>query len=215
MSNIITSAALLLAFGIFAARPLAIAEEQLHAGAFVQDITAPFDSLIINGGFTEHKRGKMNPGDLKARCFVLQQGGATIAIAVVDSCMMPRTVCDLAKELTTKATGIPPERILITATHTHSAPSTLDEALRLRIGGKGDGASRGNLILQGGERIFNGSSQTALQGWHHVVISHDGTTMTEGRNKHLNVTKTELGRNPGIAGGSIGNSQVTEAPAKD
>ena len=129
MTNIITSAALLLAFGIFAARPLTIAEEQLHAGAFVQDITAPFDSLIINGGFTEHKRGKMNPGDLKARCFVLQKGGATIAIAVVDSCMMPRTVCDLAKELTTKVTGIPPERILITATHTHSAPSTMDYCL--------------------------------------------------------------------------------------
>ena len=41
--------------------------KQLHAGAFVQDITAPFDSLIINGGFTERKRGKMNPGELKAR----------------------------------------------------------------------------------------------------------------------------------------------------
>ena len=102
---------------------------QLKAGAFVQDVTPPFDSLLINGGFLERRRGKMNPGDLKARCFVLERGDVTIAIAVVDSCMIPRDVCDQAKALASKATGIPPERILITATHTHSAPSTMDYCL--------------------------------------------------------------------------------------
>ena len=99
------------------------------AGAFIQDVTPPFESLLINGGFLERRRGKMNPGDLKARCFVLERGDVTIAIAVVDSCMIPRDVCDQAKALASKATGIPPERILITATHTHSAPSTMDYCL--------------------------------------------------------------------------------------
>lgn len=102
---------------------------QLHAGAFVQDITAPFDSLLINGGFVEKRRGKMDPGDLSARCFVLQQGKTTIAMVVVDSCMIPRTVCERAKTLAERATGIPAECILISATHAHSAPSTMDFCL--------------------------------------------------------------------------------------
>ncbi|MFP6899636.1 MAG: LamG-like jellyroll fold domain-containing protein, partial [Opitutales bacterium] len=44
---------------------------------------------------------------------------------VVDSCMMPRPVLDKAKALAAKRTGIPSDRILVSATHTHSAPSTL------------------------------------------------------------------------------------------
>ena len=47
-------------------------EPKLHAGAYIQDVTPPFDKLLINGSFTERYRGKMNPGDLKARCFVLE-----------------------------------------------------------------------------------------------------------------------------------------------
>ncbi|NNE90612.1 MAG: hypothetical protein HKN23_03105, partial [Verrucomicrobiales bacterium] len=116
-----------LAFSVCANAPAA--EDELLAGAYVQDVTGSFDSLIINGGFTEKRRGKMNPGDLNARCFVLRSGKTTIAIAVVDSCMIPRTVCDRAKTLASKATGIPPENILICATHTHSAPSTMDYCL--------------------------------------------------------------------------------------
>ena len=39
--------------------------------------------------------------------------------------------------------------------------------------------------------------------------------MTEGRSKHLNVTKNKIGLNPSMAGGSIGNFLVSETPAKD
>ena len=103
--------------------------QPLRAGAYVQDVTSSFDSYIVSGGFTERRRGKMNPGDLKARCFVLQRGKASIAIAIVDSCMIPRTVCDEAKKLASKQTGIPTDRILIAATHTHSAPSVMNYCL--------------------------------------------------------------------------------------
>ena len=41
------------------------AEPSLRAGAYVQDVTGSFDSLLVSGGFTERRRGKMNPGDLK------------------------------------------------------------------------------------------------------------------------------------------------------
>jgi hypothetical protein len=39
--------------------------------------------------------------------------------------MMPRELLDRAKELAQKTTGIPPDRILISATHTHSAPAAM------------------------------------------------------------------------------------------
>ena len=106
-----------------------LAEQNLLAGAHVQDITPPFDSLLINGGFVERRRGKMQPGDLKARCFVLQRGEVSIAVAVVDSCMIPRDLCDRTKALASQKTGIPIDRIVIAATHTHSAPSTMDYCL--------------------------------------------------------------------------------------
>ena len=107
-------------------------EQPFRAGAHVEDVTGSFDSYIVSGGFTERKRGKMNPGDLKARCFVLQRGKVSIAIVIVDSCMIPRTVCDEAKKLASKKTGIPTDRILIAATHTHSAPSVMDYCLGTR-----------------------------------------------------------------------------------
>jgi hypothetical protein len=94
MPNPITSASILLTLLI----PWAVSaqgdERPLRAGAYVQDVTGSFDSYIVSGGFTERRRGKMNPGDLKARCFVLQRGKVTIAIAIVDSCMIPRTMCE-------------------------------------------------------------------------------------------------------------------------
>ena len=124
MSNIINRLSILIALSSFWA-PSVQAEQPLRAGAYVQDVTGSFDSYIVSGGFTERRRGKMNPGDLKARCFVLQRGKLSIAVAIVDSCMIPRTVCDEAKKLASKATGIPTDRILIAATHTHSAPSVM------------------------------------------------------------------------------------------
>ena len=84
---------------------------------------------LINGGFVERRLVKMRPGDLKARCFVLQRGEVSIAVAVVDSCMIPRDVCDRTKALASQKTGIPIDRIVIAATHTHSAPSTMDYCL--------------------------------------------------------------------------------------
>ncbi len=60
-----------------------------------------------------------------AKCLVLDDGSIRLAIVVVDSCMMPRELLDRAKELAREKTGIPTERILISATHTHSAPAAM------------------------------------------------------------------------------------------
>jgi hypothetical protein len=48
-----------------------------------------------------------------------------VAIVVADSCMMSREVLDEAKAAAAKATGIPMDHMLISATHTHTAPSSM------------------------------------------------------------------------------------------
>ena len=59
---------------------------------------------------------------LHARAVVLEGGGTKIAITLVDSCYIKREEMDRAKALASKRTGIPVNRMLISATHSHSAP---------------------------------------------------------------------------------------------
>ncbi len=59
---------------------------------------------------------------LHSRALVLDDGSLQLAIAVVDSCYIPRSVLDEAKERASKATKIPTNRMLVSATHTHTAP---------------------------------------------------------------------------------------------
>lgn len=103
-------------------------EPILLAGAHAIDISPEKLPAIRNGGFLQRVEDTvLDP--LHARCFVLKSEEETIAIAVVDSCMIPRDVCHEAKELTHQKTGIAVDRILISSTHTHNAPSVMDMCL--------------------------------------------------------------------------------------
>ncbi len=105
-----------------AAAPLSAQNKVFRAGAHAQDITPIKFPISVNGGMQDRQATKVHDR-LHARCLVLDDGAGKIAIAVCDSCMIPREVTDSAKLLAQKATGIPPERILISATHTHTAPT--------------------------------------------------------------------------------------------
>ena len=98
------------------------AQPLLRAGAVAIDVTPLKLPVIINGSMTERTADKI-VDRLHARCLVLDDGTTTIAIVVVDSCMMPRQLLDHAKQLASQATGIPTSRMLISATHAHSVPS--------------------------------------------------------------------------------------------
>ena len=97
-------------------------DKTFRAGAFAIDVTPRNLPAIINGGVSQRTADRV-VDPLHARCLVLDDGTAQIAIVVVDSCLMPRPLLDEAKKLASAATGIPTERMLISATHTHSAPS--------------------------------------------------------------------------------------------
>ncbi len=97
------------------------ARAELQAGTAVIDITPQQWPLAPRGSFTPRPMESAHD-PLNVRCLVLDDGDTRIALAVVDSCMVHRDVLDPAKQQASEATGIPPEHILVSATHTHSAP---------------------------------------------------------------------------------------------
>ncbi|MYB51146.1 MAG: hypothetical protein F4X77_02935 [Acidobacteriia bacterium] len=93
----------------------------LRAGAAAVDITPRDWPLPMIGSFRYRPAtGAHDP--LHSRALVLDDGTETVAIAIVDSCYVPRETLDEAKRLAQAKTGIPADRVLIAATHTHSAP---------------------------------------------------------------------------------------------
>lgn len=92
---------------------------RLLAGAALSNITPPLGQLIV-GNWTPVPATHIHD-ELHARCLVLDDGATRVAIVVADNVGIPRRVLDEAKRLTRQHTGIPVDRILIAATHTHSA----------------------------------------------------------------------------------------------
>src|SRR5687767_2807768 len=104
--------------------PMDAAEPLLRAGAAIVDISPTNFPVLVNAMFTERSATRtVDP--LTARAIVLDNGQMRLALVVVDTCMMPRELIDAAKEAAEKSTGIPVERMLVSATHTHSAPSAM------------------------------------------------------------------------------------------
>ena len=95
-----------------------------HAGVSAVDISPVTLPALRNGGFLQARCDRVDD-PLYARCLVIGDGEETIAIVIIDLCVFPRTLCDEIKRLASKETGIPTNRILISATHTHCAPSAM------------------------------------------------------------------------------------------
>ncbi len=101
-----------------------IADGAIRAGAFEVDITPTEFPIMVSGGFLA-KQLTSADGKLHARAIVLDDGAKRIVIAVADSLMIPRELIDRVKVRAAAITGIPVERMLISATHTHSAPPVM------------------------------------------------------------------------------------------
>lgn len=99
---------------------------RLTAGAATSNITPPLGEPIV-GNWTPVPATYVHD-ELHARCLVLDDGGTRIAIVVADNVGIPRRVLDEAKKQIQKHTGIPPERVLISSTHTHSATTARTSA---------------------------------------------------------------------------------------
>ena len=96
---------------------------KLQVGAAVVNINPEQFPVIVNGGMLSRTATEIKT-TVNARAVVVRDESEQIAIVVVDSCMVPKELLDDAKNRASKETGIPADQILISATHTHTAPSS-------------------------------------------------------------------------------------------
>ncbi|MBM3784845.1 MAG: hypothetical protein FJW30_10825 [Acidobacteria bacterium] len=94
------------------------AGEPFFAGAAKRLIT-PSPLLPISGGMGMPTPATARQGELTARALVLRSGGESIAIVSIDVLGFPSV---LGNQVRTLVPRLAPERIVIGATHTHSAP---------------------------------------------------------------------------------------------
>jgi neutral ceramidase len=92
-----------------------------RAGAARGDITPELGIMIVGGFNPEPAKHIHDP--LFVRALVFDDGRQRIAFAICDNLGLPREVCDEARRLTEKQTGIPISHVLVAGTHSHSAGS--------------------------------------------------------------------------------------------
>lgn len=95
-----------------------IVAADFRAGAAVKVIT-PDPLLPVSGGMGPAHPATEKRGELTARAFVLADADTTVAIVGIDVLGFPAVLADRVRALVPR---LPPEAMLIGATHTHSAP---------------------------------------------------------------------------------------------
>jgi len=93
----------------------------LRAGAAVADVT-PAIGVSLNGLLQMLGPVKEVHDPLQARCLALDNGQSRMVIVLCDSCLISGELIDKAKSLAQEESGLPADRMLIAATHTHMAP---------------------------------------------------------------------------------------------
>ncbi len=107
------------------AQPSAGDHPRLSAGAAKSDITPTKWPVDLVGSFSRRLADRAwDP--LHARALVLSDGSVEIAIVTVDSCYVPINVFDEAKRRIHQQCSIPIDQMLMSATHTHTAPASRD-----------------------------------------------------------------------------------------
>jgi len=95
-----------------------IARAEFRAGIAVRNVT-PVPLLPVSGGMGPSHSATNKLGELTVRALVLADGANKVAFVSTDFLGFPSVLGNRARVL---VRGIPPENILIGATHTHSAP---------------------------------------------------------------------------------------------
>lgn len=106
------------------ARPLTLqaeqADEPLQVGIAETEITPP-DGFPMAGYYHERlANGQRDP--LKAKAIVFRQGETTAAFVIADLTAIARDLCVEVRREASKQTGIPEPYIVVSATHSHTAP---------------------------------------------------------------------------------------------
>ncbi|MCS6850067.1 MAG: hypothetical protein NZ700_02720 [Gemmataceae bacterium] len=93
----------------------------VRAGAAAVDISPRDLPVNMPGGFAENIAEKVHD-PLHARALILDDGTTRLALVVVDNVGVGQETAEEIKSLASRRCGIVPERILLSATHSHSCP---------------------------------------------------------------------------------------------
>ena len=97
---------------------------QLELGTAELNITPPL-GVSLAGSFSDRKANDVHD-DLHVKTLVIGNGDTKLAIVVCDLILIERQDTDPAKEMIQERCCIPPERVMIAATHTHTGPAPAD-----------------------------------------------------------------------------------------
>ena len=98
------------------------AGQSIRAGFATVDLTAPAGLEMGGFGMNLERKGEAVHDLLLARAVVLESGSRKVVIVGCDLGGLRAPIVAEARVLIRDATGIEPTRVMITATHTHSAP---------------------------------------------------------------------------------------------
>lgn len=97
---------------------------ELRVGAAKVDISPTQLPVLVNGSMRSRTANKVTT-KIHARAIAIEGVSERLAICVVDSCILPRELLDEAKALAASKVDVAQDRILVSATHTHTAPSSI------------------------------------------------------------------------------------------
>lgn len=101
-------------------------ESGFRVGAAKVDVTPTEWPVAVNGGFLpRYLNSAADP--LYARAIMVNDGKDCFVFATIDFCLFPKSFVDAVKKIVTEKTGLPPEKISLSTTHTHCAPGLLGD----------------------------------------------------------------------------------------
>lgn len=107
--------------------------DEFRAGAAAVDIT-PRQPVPLGGSYAvRFSQGILDR--VYAKAIVIEQGGRKAAFVELDLSGTTRSSVQAARKLIAAQVGIPPQRVMISATHTHSAPVTTRDSVMDQVNG--------------------------------------------------------------------------------
>jgi neutral ceramidase len=110
-----------------------VAAADLRVGAGAVKITPPPGAPMA--GYYYNRAADGVHDDLWAKALVLEVGGTRAALVSCDIASLPRPFVEAARRLIARDTGIPEDRVMISATHTHTGPVLLSAGSRYNLEG--------------------------------------------------------------------------------
>ena len=111
----------------------ALAAAELRVGAGAAKITPPSGAPMA--GYYYNRAASGVHDDLWAKAIVLEADHVRAAIVACDISGLPRPIIEQARREIERNPGIPPERVMISATHTHTGPVILSGPTRYNLEG--------------------------------------------------------------------------------